>query len=121
MMQKAMRSALYDNKNRLSRFAHQPGNLGAMLERANPSCKDCHGTGKAGSLILEKQIRGKISQQQPPLPTIDLTCACVMRATNEKVPWLQKHGIDNQPWLQEEKNEGTGTPDMAGTDSQEDG
>lgn len=102
-------------------FRHQPGNFGAMLERANPSCRHCHGTGKSGTLLItqNRPVSGKISQMQPPLPSVDLTCSCVIRATNEKVPWLQKYGIDKQPWLKEEENEATGTEDLAGNDSQE--
>jgi hypothetical protein len=41
-----------------------------------------------------------------------------MRATNEKVPWLQRFGVDKQPWLQEEEN-GTESTDLAESASEE--
>jgi len=30
---------------------------------------------------------------------LPITCSCVRRAVAEKVPWLQRHGINKQPWL----------------------
>ena len=78
---------------------------GKKYNRANPSCRHCYGTGIAGQLmdgIDTKDTVGKILKRAQRTP---ITCSCVKRANKEKVPWLQRYGIDNQPWLKEEEEE----------------
>lgn len=110
-------------KKEFPTYPHQLGNLGAMLERANPSCKQCKGTGKAGRVLHVGNSTvsgGKFDQliQDDQLTPMDLTCGCVMRATHERVPWLNRHGKSQQPWLEE--NNGT-TPDSEASKQEESG
>lgn len=91
------------------RYQHQRGDMGSEVRsRANPSCNHCYGTGKSGELIVStgQPYRGKTKFDKE-LQKVMLTCKCAVRASFEKVPWLQRHGIDKQPWLKEEENEST--------------
>jgi len=102
----------------------------ALFDRANPSCKHCHGTGKAGFAIEnhgQKIVGGKIDQlvREGKLHRTELMCSCIDRANREKVSWLQRHGIDRQPWLQVEEENENGhdttdrTPDPEASKTQE--
>jgi hypothetical protein len=57
---------------------------------ANPSCKHCCGTGVCW-FVHDKETNMSRS----------IVCRCVDRARFRRAPWLQRHGINRQPWIKD--------------------
>ncbi len=90
--------ALLDEEEEKAALQQEMENLPHTV--AKPSCIHCHGTGIAGKLLDIGDAKQWTREAIKKADRLPITCSCVRRATLEKVPWLQRHGIDKQPWLQ---------------------
>lgn len=63
-----------------------------QILRANPNCKWCFGRGMPGKITLKRGNTTIVNNR---------TCACIIKATQEKVKWLK-----DQPWLGEKDDSG---------------